>query len=264
MPLTFESLPREIRDPIYEYSLVTEKELVPFPCKQTRYLWFKTKGNFDWTPTKYLSADEARKELALGLLGANHRIREEAMEVYCSRNTFRLSRLDSEHIKTFWLRYSHLFRHLIVGDELPDSSPEKTSKRIRTLDEFLRYPIFVTKADLYAFHQHSEVHYFDLMPERFEIVEKMNLKTLQLGLSMNTCLRRDPSCTEYGMDGKLMVSCNEKVKKVCEKALEQQGILSEDELTGDPDCQIVKFSRLAQASELYGNSAVFTMVVRKK
>ena len=80
---------------------------------------------------------------------------------------------------------------------------------------------------------------------------------------MNTCFRVAGNC-DAAEDG-TMNSCDDRVRKLCEKPLEHLGkyykVILPD---GEARCQTVKISRLAEAKDLYGSFATYTMIVRQK
>ena len=121
MPTTFETLPREIRDIIYEICLVCDGEIIPVPDKhQKEWSSHDTSTFVAIRGTAYVGVcKEARSELNMlsaGLLYTNHKLGAEAAEIFYGKNTFHLARIDQHRTQglSFWTRYAHYLKHMDV------------------------------------------------------------------------------------------------------------------------------------------------------
>ena len=192
MPPTFTSLPREIRDHIYEHCLIADEEIVPFPCKQRRTRWEIPKGGLA-LEHRHLDRKEARKILSLGLLRVNRQISDEAAQIYYSRNFFRLSRFDVDHITQFWLRYSHSFRYLVLGDEMESTVHSRRLIKIGRWLWLWKLPLrrhtdrYQSRFHINTMHSLDSAKYLETLRRKFEAVKDMKLKTLTIALHTLRC-----------------------------------------------------------------------------
>ena len=101
---TFETLPREIRNNIYDLCLVFDGEIVPYPHrhevspkrhnKKSRVPQSSIVGVKEILGLHYgeSSTFGDEKDRGTGLLLVNHQISDEAAAIFCGKNTFRMSR----------------------------------------------------------------------------------------------------------------------------------------------------------------------------
>lgn len=135
---TFVTIPREIRDAIYEYLLLFDGEIIPYPhdyevaeSQRQRPLFILQKfvRTTDWSKV-FTGFEKNDHQLSVALLRVSKKIRDEAPTTLFGRNTFRMSMgtVDlwvkgrrSEHpSRPFWVRYGEYFRHVRVTFDARD------------------------------------------------------------------------------------------------------------------------------------------------
>jgi len=139
---TFLTIPREIRDAIYEYLLLFDGEIIPFPTEyevvesqshHRLFIFQKFVCTTDWSKiyTGYETDDhEKKQQLSVALLGVCKKIQDEAATALFGRNTFRMSsgrlnlwvkgRCTTHPTRGFWSMYGQYFRHVRVTFDARD------------------------------------------------------------------------------------------------------------------------------------------------
>ncbi|KAL9076972.1 MAG: hypothetical protein Q9161_000605 [Pseudevernia consocians] len=137
---TFEKLPQEIRDMIYEYCLIHHEGIAPFPTIEERKL-IKLSGREpaklvrDNTDPNFLSACSNKVYAAewpsVALLGVNKTVQEDAAGILFGKNTWHLSFIGYWHEEgeeaQFWSRYAKFFRHISTRFCMHDVEPRDLS-----------------------------------------------------------------------------------------------------------------------------------------
>ena len=143
MPSAFENLPREIRDLIYSYCLICEKEIVPYPNIWERQVFRKSIDRTLLVGTYFpdtLAGNNRRmtKRRAgyrndlpcIALLVVNHRIHEESANVLFGANQWRLSENpinfpiawdNDPQMSRFWFRYARFCRRIALRLDFRDT-----------------------------------------------------------------------------------------------------------------------------------------------
>ena len=223
----FEKLPREIRDLIYEYCLLFEGEIVPFPTdyefveieKRPRVTLSKSSSSQQIiTPAggqnallgySYVKRElfQTEDKLCVALLGVNSTIHDEAASVLFGKNTWRLSpgyHEVADDKSRLWETYAKYFRHVVTKFDARDVD------LVRLLDISMAHMCHICYAepdwieeDIDHFDQtgtpnvHEEE--LSLLMDGFvwkrSILLRMNLKSLSFDFSTlfctNWCCRRE-------------------------------------------------------------------------
>ena len=132
----FEKVPREVRDLIFEYCLLYNGEIVPFPSGYERTeiegrlqvsiskgsLLQRTTVNeggrhaFLGYPYVKRGAFQTKHQPCVALLGVNSMIRDEAASILFGKNVWRLSSRSYGHDDSYclWTTYASYFRHIVT------------------------------------------------------------------------------------------------------------------------------------------------------
>ena len=139
----FENLPREIRDQIYEYCLLYDGEIIPFPraherefSKRRLQLEEDTKlrtkhirrqkvvrNAFLGYPNVKREALQTENKPCVALLGVNSMIREEAARILFGQNVWRLSSrtYTKDDRYRLWETFATYFRHIVTTFDTRDT-----------------------------------------------------------------------------------------------------------------------------------------------
>ena len=214
----FEKLPREIRDLIYEYCLLYEGEIVPFPrdyerVGYDRYPLLLDTAMFPESRGLYLSGVDPRgpflgyprvereswqTELkpCVALLGVNSTIREEAAIVLFGKNVWRLSPMsyvqDDRYL--LWKTFASYFQHIVLRFDNRDMDDTKyldikmreTARQVERSEDAEDSDGFDLTGSVKIHEEELEL-LKDSLTARWHIVQQMKLKSLSLDFSRLYC-----------------------------------------------------------------------------
>ena len=223
----FENLPREIRDQIYEFCLLYDGEIIPFPSAHERELSERrlqivedTKLRAGHTPRKkvvrkaFLGYPKVKREAlqtenkpCVALLGVNSMIREEAARNLFGKNVWRLSSrtYTKDDRYRLWDTFATYFRHIVTTFDTRDAD------ETRVLDLFMARwdrdeedsedSDHFDQAGSAAFDADQLSCLRDDLVTKRKVLQHMNLKTLSFDFSQlfNGCSFRHEaleSCLE--------------------------------------------------------------------
>lgn len=207
----FEKLPREIRDLIYEYCLLYDGEIVPFPRDYEREEIEKQHQvnnetsscpPWEWPQTSALrgysyvkrEAFQTEDKPCVTLLGVNSTIRNEAASILFGKNTWRLSSKsyakDAVDKYRFWETYVKYFRYVVTrfdardvdGAYLLDISMGEVGRVEEDLDHF-------DQTGTANVHEEQLGLLRDGFIWKRSILLRMNLKSLSFDFSNLFCPR---------------------------------------------------------------------------
>ncbi len=193
MVSTFELLPRELRDEIYEYCLCVKGDVVPFPAV------YEDQCNILWgaDPSDEWFQSESEENPSMALLLVNKRVGNEAAETLYGKNVWRLSlsgvidedgQLDTLSSDYFWESHAPLFRHIKTQCHMSDCNSPRTLMRITRLveekasiaqlndDEF--------KAEIHRNRFADAANYYNW---KADLLDGMDLETLTFGVANLYC-----------------------------------------------------------------------------
>lgn len=211
----FQQLPREIRDLIYEYCLLYDEEIVPFPSHAEKAEVLKRsriRNNIHLSkgePTQtggtgvldvllgypniypYVKRDalQAQNKPCVALLGVNSTIRDEAASILFGKNVWRLSlTFDRVDRCRWWETYAKYFHHVVARfDASHHDSAELLDIDMEEMDCVVEDSDHFDQTGTPNIHQKQ----LNLLKHGFlvkrRLLQRMNLKTLVLDFSELYC-----------------------------------------------------------------------------
>ena len=207
----FEQLPREIRDLIYEYCVLYDGEIVPFPNRTEEETWSQvsntTEPPSNHEPTHTGSLDvflgkssifpnlkrgalQAWNKPCVALLGVNSTIRHEAASILFGKNVWRLSsRFDEQDARyRWWETYAKYFRHVVARfDACDHDSAELLDIDVEEMDGVVEDSDHFNPMGTSNVHQKQMNLLRDGFLVRKHLLQQMNLKSLSLDFSALYC-----------------------------------------------------------------------------
>ncbi|MCJ1459674.1 hypothetical protein MMC28_010053 [Mycoblastus sanguinarius] len=128
----FEKLPREVRDNIYEFCLLYDGEIIPFPTEYDREelgFWQGGQESHKSVGKAFLGYSSAKESArssverpCFALLAVNSMIQAEAATILFGKNTWRLAYTphDCVEVYSFWDRCTKYLRHLVIKFDFRD------------------------------------------------------------------------------------------------------------------------------------------------
>ena len=223
----FENLPREIRDQIYEFCLLYDGEIIPFPraherefSKRRLQIEENTKLRAGHLPRKkvvrnaFLGYPKVKREAlqtenkpCVALLGVNSMIREEAARILFGKNVWRLSSrtYTKDDRYRLWETFATYFRHIVTTFDTRDADETRVLDLLMAGwdrdEEDSGDSDHFDQAGSAAFHANQLSCLRDDFVTKRKVLQHMNLKTLSFDFSQlfNGCAFRHEaleSCLE--------------------------------------------------------------------
>lgn len=184
MAPTFEGLPTEVREIILEYCLCVEGDIVPFPTH------YEGKGSRPTSDDASLTGEwkEATTIPAVALLGVNQRTCNESLRILFGKNVWRLSYDTTDgkdREQAFWTQHIKLFRHVCTQFTMNDISGRNLREITHDATEVHGYADSDERTTM--IHDERIIALMDSWQWKADLLEKMTLKTLVLGLQDLFC-----------------------------------------------------------------------------
>ena len=196
----FESLPREIRDQIYEYVLLFNGEIIPFPQAIPK----KLRSQSTWCPSpsaqlrliranhpglEPISAWSAENHLCSQLLFVSRMIHDEAAGILYGRNIFHFTEsfghpdnIDKKQRGLFWSGNMSYFAHIVIDFHQILSMHEWSFLSLRCLDVYMD-PVLnnvIPKTDEFSGYEEFRQTFARFLDEVVGTLSRLDLRTLKL------------------------------------------------------------------------------------
>ena len=199
---SFESLPREIRDHIYNFLLVSQNPIIPYPTAYEREEILRAGGRpaRPWLPDEIENVDLALRTLhtqrysdhwpCISLLGVNSNIRHEAMDVLFSKNTWTLTlcwHMSDVVVPEIYEVYSGKFKHLTARFDMRDVPQSAILWRLKSERDVLPLQTRNPIEEPAQSHSRFQTMLEDVIGLKFAYLSAMQLNTCILDVGNLYC-----------------------------------------------------------------------------